>query len=212
MTKFVAYYRVSRDSQGIDGYGIAAQRRAVADYLAGRACLAEFTEVETGKVGPEDRPQLAQALATARKRKATLVIAKLDRLARNVHFVSGLMESKVTFVCTDMPAATPFMLHVYAAVAEEERRMIAARTKAALQAAQERGVVLGNPELPAINAAQQAASAGRARALLPVIEQLAALSARAAAVELNRRRVPSATGAPWSAKTVIRLRERAAAL
>jgi DNA invertase Pin-like site-specific DNA recombinase len=210
MTKFVAYYRVSRDSQGADGYGIDAQHKAVGEYLAGRACLAAFTEVETGTVS--DRPQLAKALDACRKRKATLVIAKLDRLGRNVHFISGLMESKVPFVAADMPTATPFMLHVYAAVAEEEVRMIRARTRAALAAAKERGVVLGNPTLPAMNAAQQAASAERARALLPAIEQTASLSATAAAVELNRRGVKSATGAPWSAKTVIRLRERAAAL
>ncbi|HEX8868378.1 MAG TPA: recombinase family protein, partial [Lentzea sp.] len=118
----------------------------------------------------------------------------------------------VPFVATDMPTATPFMLHVYAAVAEEEARMIAARTRAGLQAAKERGVVLGNPNLPTMNATLQAASADRARVLLPVIEETASLSATAAAVEFNRRRVPSATGAPWSAKTVIRLRERAAAL
>lgn len=212
MTAFIAYYRVSTDAQGASGYGLDAQQRAVTEYAAGQPIVAAFTEVESGKAD-QNRPQLHAALAAARKRKgAVLVIAKLDRLGRNVHFISGLMESKVPFVCCDMPNATPFMLHVYAAVAEEERRMIAARTRAALRSAQERGVVLGNPNLPAINAAQRSASADRARALLPVIEQTADLSATAAAAELNRRGVKSATGAGWSAKTVIRLRERAAAL
>jgi DNA invertase Pin-like site-specific DNA recombinase len=207
--RFVAYYRVSRDSQGIDGYGMAAQRKALDDYLDGGnwKLVAEFTEVESGK-RHENRPQLALALAAAKKRKATLVIAKLDRLARNVHFISGLMESKVPFVVAEMPNATPFMLHIHAAVAEEERRMIAARTRAGLAEAKERGVRLGGPKLLAINGKRQADSLARAKAMAPIMDDLRAASARAAARELNERKIPTPTGKPWSATTVIRLRER----
>src|SRR5262245_50835489 len=126
--KFFAYYRVSTDKQGKTGYGLEAQRKAVLDYLNGGnwKLVGEFIEVESGK-RTDNRPQLAKALAAAKKHKATLILAKLDRLSRNVAFIAGLMESKAKFVCCDMPSATPFMLHVYAAVAEEERRMIAAR-------------------------------------------------------------------------------------
>lgn len=204
--KYITYFRVSTDKQD---YGIDAQRRAVADFLAGVKPVASFTEKETGKTA--DRPQLQAALAACRKHKATLVIAKLDRLARNVAFIAGLMETKVPFVCTDMPNATPFMLHVYAAVAEEERRMIAARTRAGLAAARERGVILGSPRLPEQNAARQAAAAERARAIRDEMQQLSRMSAHAAAAELNRRGIATATGAPWSARTVIRVRERLAA-
>jgi DNA invertase Pin-like site-specific DNA recombinase len=143
---------------------------------------------------------------TAKKHRATLILAKLARLARNVAFIAGLMERKVDFVCCDMPTATPFMLHVYAAVAEEERRMIAARTKAGLAAAKAKGVELGNAKLAADN---RAAAIGRAKEIKPILPELRNMSARAAATELNSRGVPTPTGAPWSAKTIIRVRERA---
>src|SRR5262249_39198185 len=133
------------------------------------------------------------------------ILAKLDRLARNVAFIAGLMERKVEFVCCDMPTATPFMLHVYAAVAEEERRMIAARTKAGLAAAKARGKELGNPNLAADN---RAAAIARANEIKPILRELRDLSAHAAAAELNTRKVPTPTGAAWSAKTVIRARQR----
>jgi DNA invertase Pin-like site-specific DNA recombinase len=209
--KFVAYYRVSTDHQGADGNGIHAQRKAVDDYLNGGRwkLVAEFTEVESGK--RNDRPELEKALVACRKHKAKLVIAKLDRLSRNVHFISGLMERKVDFVACDMPSANAFMINIYAAVAQEERRMISDRTKAGLRAAKERGVVLGGPALPAINSARQEAARGRAQAIASVLAELAGLSARAAAEELNKRAVATPTGAPWSAKTVIRVRERATA-
>lgn len=202
---FIAYYRVSTDKQGASGYGLEAQRRAVADYIAGGELIAEFTEVESGK-RHDNRPELARALDMARRCKAKLVIAKLDRLARNVAFVASLMERKVDFVCCDMPSATPFMLHIYAAVAEEERRMIAARTRAGLASAKARGVKLGNAKQAADN---QAAAIARALAMRPTLQEVSGLSARAAAVALNGDRVPTPTGAPWSAKTVIRARERA---
>jgi DNA invertase Pin-like site-specific DNA recombinase len=145
--RFVSYYRVSTSQQGASGLGLEAQREAVARHVAGRGSVivAEFQEVESGK--KNDRPQIAAALAACRLRRATLIIAKLDRLARNVHFISNLMESGVDFVACDNPHATRLTIHILAAVAEHEREMISARTIAALQAAKARGVKLGNPRL-----------------------------------------------------------------
>lgn len=146
---FVAYYRVSTDRQGRSGLGLDAQRRAVSEYLgaSGLQPVSEFTEVESGRRA--DRPELAKALAACRRHGARLVIAKLDRLARNVAFVSGLMEADVDFVACDMPHANRLTIHILAAVAEHEREMISARTKAALAAARARGTLLGfaNPAL-----------------------------------------------------------------
>jgi DNA invertase Pin-like site-specific DNA recombinase len=145
--RFVSYYRVSTSQQGASGLGLEAQREAVARHVAGAAgvIVAEFQEIESGK--KNDRPQIAAALGACRLRRATLVIAKLDRLARNVHFISSLMESGVDFVACDNPHATRLTIHILAAVAEHEREMISARTIAALQAAKARGVKLGNPKL-----------------------------------------------------------------
>jgi DNA invertase Pin-like site-specific DNA recombinase len=206
--KFIAYYRVSTDHQGIAGNGIFAQRKAVEDYLNGGRwkLIAEFTEVESGK--RNDRPELEKALTACKKHKAKLVIAKLDRLSRNVHFISGLMERKVDFVACDMPSANAFMINIYAAVAQEERRMISERTKAGLRAARARGVVLGGPRLALINKMSHEAAVSRAKAIAPVLAELAGLSAHAAAAELNARQVPTPTGRPWSAKTIIRARKR----
>jgi DNA invertase Pin-like site-specific DNA recombinase len=204
--KNISYLRVSTDKQGERGYGVEAQRKVVADFVGEDGLIAEFVEVESGK-RHDNRPQLAAALAHARKHKARLVIAKLDRLARNVAFIAGLMEEKVEFVCCDMPSATPFMLHIYAAVAEEERRMISNRTKAALAIAKARGVVLGNAEQAAVN---RAGAVSRAQAISDTLRDLSSLSARAAAAVLNEREVPTVTGRPWSAKTVGRVRARIA--
>ncbi|HEY1949551.1 MAG TPA: recombinase family protein [Bryobacteraceae bacterium] len=144
MTQYVAYYQVSTDKQGIKGLGMDAQREAVSRFMAGKGQLAgEFIEVESGR--KDDRPQLLAALAECRKRRAVLVIAKLDRLARNVHFISGLMNSDVEFVAVDMPSTNRLTIHILAAVAEHEREMISQRTKAALAAAKTRGAKLGNP-------------------------------------------------------------------
>ena len=177
--RFVAYLRVSTDKQGRSGLGLEAQRAAVQAHVAGVAgtVTAEFIEVESGR--KKDRPQLAAALADCRARRAVLVIAKLDRLARNVHFVSGLMESGVEFIAADMPTVNRLTVHILAAVAEEEARMISARTKAALTAAKARGVKLGNPHLlarcPVLAArardAQQAEARRRVDAVLPYLEQ-----------------------------------------
>ena len=144
MPDFIAYYRVSTDRQGESGLGLEAQHAAVAGFLKGAAPVAEFQEIESGK-NHTNRPQLAAALELCRRCKATLVIAKLDRLARDVHFISGLMKGDVEFVAVDMPAASRITIHILAAVAEHEREMISARTKAALAEAKRRGTKLGNP-------------------------------------------------------------------
>jgi DNA invertase Pin-like site-specific DNA recombinase len=145
--RFVAYFRVSTDKQGASGLGLEAQRSAVARHVAGQegVIVAEFEEIESGK--KNDRPQIAAALAACRVRRACLVIAKLDRLARNVFFISSLMESGVDFVACDNPHATKLTIQILAAVAEHEREQISQRTIAALKAAKARGVKLGNPRL-----------------------------------------------------------------
>jgi DNA invertase Pin-like site-specific DNA recombinase len=141
--KFVAYYRVSTDRQGMSGLGLDAQRAAVARHIGQAELVAEFTEVESGR--KNDREQLAHALSLAKRTKATLVIAKLDRLARNVHFISGLLESNVPFVCADMPEADRTFLQMMAVFAELEARKISERTKAALAQIKAQGRKLGSP-------------------------------------------------------------------
>ena len=214
--KFVAYYRVSTDKRGQSGLGLEAQQKAVMDYLNGGKweLVGEFKEVETGKGAKalDKRPQLAAAIETCKKHKAKLVIAKLDRLARNVHFISGLMETKVDFVAVDMPTAEPFMLHVYAAMAEEETRRISRRTKDALAAAKARGVVLGRngKNLARINKDE---ADKRADGLRNTIKQLRAdgiVTVRAITDELNRKQVPTAKGGKWHVPTVHNLLKRIA--
>src|SRR6185437_987490 len=141
--KFISYLRVSTARQGMSGLGLEAQREAVSSYLNGGhwQLIQEIVEVESGK--RNDRPKIAEALRLCRLHNATLVIAKLDRLARNVHFISSLMESGVDFVACDFPQANRLTVHILAAVAEHEAGMISARTKAALAAAKSRGVKLG---------------------------------------------------------------------
>ena len=142
---FIAYLRVSTLRQGESGLGLEAQRTAVEAFARqhGGAIVASFVEVETGK--RSDRPDLAKALEAARKAKATLLIAKLDRLARNVAFIANLMDAGVEFLACDQPFASRLTLHILAAVAEDEARRISERTKAALQAAKARGQKLGSP-------------------------------------------------------------------
>jgi DNA invertase Pin-like site-specific DNA recombinase len=207
--KFIAYYRVSTVEQGRSGLGLEAQQAAVQNYLNGGTweLVGEFTEVESGRKSA--RPELAKALATCKKQKATLVIARLDRLARNVAFISALMETKVQFVAADMPEATPFMLHIYAAVAQEEARAISARTKAALAAAKVRGVQLG---ATGIERAARYKAEARARAveLAPLLRELQqqGLSLAAIAGELAKRGVPTPRGGAWHPQMVVRLIER----
>jgi DNA invertase Pin-like site-specific DNA recombinase len=174
--KWVSYLRVSTDKQGESGLGLEAQRRAVGDYLNGGkwTLAAEFVEVESGK--RSDRPQLAAALAACKKHKAKLVVAKLDRLARNVAFTAKLMESGVEFIAADMPFANKLTIHILAAVAEHEREAISDRTKQALAAAKTRGVKLGGPKLA--EAQRNGSQANREKAdqfaanTRPVIEQI----------------------------------------
>lgn len=141
----VGYIRVSTEKQGKSGLGMEAQQESLRNLAASNASriLRTYVEVETGKGGGENRPELLKAIAHAKRTGSTLAIAKLDRLARNVHFVSGLTESDVDFVCCDMPFATKLTIHILAAVAEHEAEAISRRTKDALAAAKRRGVVLG---------------------------------------------------------------------
>jgi DNA invertase Pin-like site-specific DNA recombinase len=215
--KFVSYCRVSTSSQGASGLGLEAQREAVAGFLNGGAweLVGEFVEVESGKRA--DRPELARALAACKKHKATLVVAKLDRLSRSVAFLSALMESGVEFVAVDNPHANKLMLHMLAAFAEHERDQISARTKAALAAAKARGVKLGNPRIEgAREGAAVALKTGadkRAANVLPIIKAIQASGAKtlsAIAVALNARGVKTARGGEWHASTVRDVLMRAA--
>jgi DNA invertase Pin-like site-specific DNA recombinase len=143
-TGYIAYYRVSTDKQGASGLGLEAQKEAVARLARNAPIFAEYTEVESGK-RHQNRPELLAAVEHCKRSKATLVIAKLDRLARNVHFISGLMESEVDFLASDAPYANRLTVHIMAAFAEHEARAISERTRAALGALKARGVKLGNP-------------------------------------------------------------------
>lgn len=214
--KWVSYLRVSTDKQGRSGLGLEAQRQAVANFLNGGdwELVAEFVEIESGK--RNDRPQLASALAACRKHKGTLVIAKLDRLARNVAFIAALMETKIKFVACDMPEATPFMLHIYAAVAEQEARAISERTKVALQAAKARGVKLGGPKLAQARRAGWKTNANNANRFAantrPIIERIRASgvkSLRGIAKELAARNVATARGGQWTPVQVSSILQRA---
>ncbi|RSK43068.1 recombinase family protein [Hymenobacter rigui] len=151
--KYVAYYRVSTSKQGQSGLGLEAQRNTVLAHIKDAPLLTEFTEVESGK--SNKRPELLAAIAYAKKEGAVLVIAKLDRLSRNVAFIATLMETGVDFVACDLPEATPFTLHIFAALAEQERKLISGRTKAALDVLKSKGVRLGKPENLTEQARQQ---------------------------------------------------------
>ena len=215
--KFVAYYRVSTQQQGRSGLGLEAQRAAVAVYLNGGKwdLLGEYTEVETGKGSNalDRRPQLRAALDVCKKRKATLVIAKLDRLARNVHFVSGLIESGVEFVAADMPQANKTMIQMHAVMSEWERDAISKRTKEALAAAKARGVKLGTagPEnLRAVNDQRHEYAQEHAEKLEGVLKGLRdrGLSQRAIAAKLNELGIQAPRGGVWYLATVQRVMAR----
>jgi DNA invertase Pin-like site-specific DNA recombinase len=216
--RFIAYYRVSTEKQGASGLGIEGQKAAVLTHLNGGnwTLSAEFTEVESGK--NSDRPQLRFALDHCRRIGATLLIARLDRLARNVAFISALMERGVPFMACDRPNASPFELHIYAAMAEEEARAISKRTKAALAAAKARGTVLGGYKGGPIPDSQLGTAAKRERAeafaaqVRPSIEALRAegKSLHQIAAGLTERGVLTARGSTWTATAVKRAIERGA--
>lgn len=205
MTEFIAYYRVSTDKQGAQGLGMDAQRDAVERFLGQSGqIVAEYVEVESGR--KNNRPRLKAALDECKARRATLVIAKLDRLARNVHFISGLMESNVDFQAVDMPNANRLTIHMLAAVAEHEREMISQRTKAALAQVKARGKKLGSPQ-----AAQTIAGARAAivrplpppKVLTMMQEQRAAgATLREIAHDLNQLGIRTPGGSQWYACTV----------
>src|SRR6266436_5423094 len=214
MTQAIAYYRVSTQRQGRSGLGIEAQRAAVARFAEaeGIEIIADHTEIETGKGADalDRRPQLAAALGQARKARCPVVVAKLDRLSRDVHFISGLMSHRVPFIVAELGAdADPFMLHLYAALAEKERALISARTKAALAAKKAAGAKLGNPR--AAEAAVKAHAANRAAAdqfasnVLPVVREIQAAgitSLGGIATALNARGVRTARDGTWHSSTV----------
>lgn len=216
-TKFIAYYRVSTERQGKSGLGLEAQREAVHRYLNGGewSLVSEFTEVETGKGANAlaRRPQLRAALDACKRNRATLVIAKLDRLARNVHFVSGLIESGVEFVAADMPHANKTMIQIHAVMSEHERDEISKRTKAALAAAKARGVELGKAGpanlKPNIEQRQDKADAFALR-LSGVIEGMKArgLSQRDMVAELNTLGIKAARGGEWTRLQLQRVLKR----
>jgi DNA invertase Pin-like site-specific DNA recombinase len=207
----VSYIRVSTVGQGRSGLGLEAQREAIARFIKDQNYRldAEYVEVESGKGADalDRRPRLAQAIKRARKVKGPVVVAKLDRLSRDVNFISGLMVHKVPFVTVELGAYTdPFLLHLFAALAERERRIIGERTRVALQAAKARGVKLGGTNAQSLENRTKARH--RAEDLRPLFDELAGLSANAAALELNRRQVPTAKGGRWHALTVCRVRSR----
>jgi DNA invertase Pin-like site-specific DNA recombinase len=203
----VGYIRVSTARQKSSGLGLEAQQAAIAKFAEAEAfnLVEVFTETESG--GDDDRPQLSAAIERARKVRAPVIVAKLDRLSRDVAYIAGLMKSKVPFIVTELGADTdPFLLHIYAALAEKERAMISRRTKDALAAARARGVILGG--LRDKGRELQAEADARAEALRPILAEFQGWSANAIASELNARKVPTPKGGLWHAASVIRIRRR----
>ncbi|MGA8087676.1 MAG: recombinase family protein [Terracidiphilus sp.] len=218
--KFVGYLRVSTQRQGKSGLGLEAQRKAVTEYLNGGnwKLIQEVVEVESGKRSDRDRPKLAQALSLCRLHRATLLVAKLDRLARNVEFISALMASGVKFVAVDLPQVNDMVVHILAAVAEGEAKAISARTKVALAACKARGTRLGGlrgnssdigPKGQKASLKKRRESAAKYRAdVLPVIQEKqkqGAVSLRQIAAALNKDGTPAPRGGEWSAVQVQRV-------
>lgn len=213
MKQAIAYIRVSTQKQGRSGLGLEAQLAAISRFceVEGYRLIWTYTEIETGKGADalERRPQLNAALAAAKANgNCPVIVAKLDRLSRDVAFIADLMAKRVPFIVAELGAnADPFMLHLYAALAEQERRMISTRTKAALQAARERGTKLGSPTTPAIMRDRASAFAETLRA---VVAPLVHLSSRQIAEHLNTQGIMSATGKAWQSMTVCRLLDKLA--
>jgi len=222
MATAVSYLRVSTGGQGKSGLGLEAQRDRIARFAQaeGFELVKEFKEVETGKGSNalERRPVLREALAAARKLKAPVIVAKLDRLSRDTHFISGLMTQKVKFIVTELGLdVEPFMLHIYAAVAEEERRKISQRTKDALAAKKAAGATLGNVASLTVASktgrqTQREAADRFAENIKPIIAAIQATgvkSLRDIAEALNTRGVRTARGGTWHAATVANILARA---
>lgn len=213
--KAIAYLRVSTDRQGRSGLGLDAQREAVARYVAEARLelVGEFVEIETGKGSNAlaKRPQLLAALSDAKRCKARLVLAKLDRLARNVHFVSGLMETGVDFAVADMPHADRFQLHLFAALAEKEAEIISQRTRAALAAAKARGTVLGKHGAT-LARKNKAEALERLEPLSSRLSGMRAdgLSVRQIAARLNEEGIASPGGGRWHPTNLHRALKRIA--
>jgi DNA invertase Pin-like site-specific DNA recombinase len=205
--QMIAYLRVSRETQRRSGLGLDAQRRAINAFAANEATeiVGEFVDVETGKGADalEKRPQLAAALRKAKQTKCPIVVSKLCRLSRDVHFISGLMTKRVPFIVTELGAdVDPFLLHLYAAFAEKERRTIGERTRLALAEAKHRGKKLGNPQQAEAN---KVAAAARDARLRPILEELEGLPLREICAELTDRRIPAPRGGEsWNPMSVLR--------
>jgi DNA invertase Pin-like site-specific DNA recombinase len=212
MTKAVAYYRVSTDRQGKSGLGLEAQQSSVHSYakINGIHLEQEFTEVESGK--KNDRPVLQQALTYCRKHKAKLIIAKLDRLGRNLAFIAALMDSKVSFTAVDNPHANELMLHLLAAFAQHERKAISTRTKEALQAAKRRGVKLGQHGTNVLSKANKEDADRFAQKMTSILAELKSegiFTIRGVRDELNRRKIATYRGdAQWHFSSVNNLLNR----
>jgi DNA invertase Pin-like site-specific DNA recombinase len=207
MKQAITYIRVSTQKQSL---GLDAQMSAITRFAEqeGYDVAQVFTEKQSGGDDDTKRPQLKAALAAAKKAKAPILVAKLCRLSRDVHFISGLMKHKIPFIVAELGADTdPFMLHLYAAFAEKERRLISERTKAALAMRKAAGKAHGGG-LNEKGMANKAEAKERAEELRPVFEELAGCSAREIARTLNERKIATPSGAPWSAVTVLRVRSR----
>jgi DNA invertase Pin-like site-specific DNA recombinase len=211
MKTAIAYVRVSTGKQAKSGLGLEAQQEALARFAEaeGYSLIETFQEVETGKGADalDRRPQLSAALKAARQHDAPVVVAKLDRLSRDVHFISGLMQHRTPFIVAELGAdCDPFMLHIYAALAEKERRLISRRTKDALAVRKAQGKKLGG--LNAGGIAMRDEALQRAEQLRPIFAELAGLSARKIALELNARNIATPQGGRWHAVTVKRVLSR----
>lgn len=201
ISKFVAYYRVSTERQGRSGLGLAAQQRKVSEFISDSGRLvAEFCDVQSGR--NDNRTELRKALALAERVNAKLIIARLDRFSRRVSFIAQIMEQGIGLVCAEMPNASDFQLHIFAALAQEERRLISERTKAALAEAKRRGVVLGSngKNLAAKN--RKAADDFAATLQSKLDADLMGLSYSEIARQLNERGVLTVTGTKFYAQTV----------
>lgn len=210
IASYISYYRVSTTRQGVSGLGLQAQQNAASEFTksSGGQIIKEFTEVESGK--RIARPELDAAIEACRLTGSTLLIAKLDRLARNVHFISGLIESKTRFVAVDMPNADRFMLHVYAAMAEEEGRRISERTKLSLAAAKARGTKLGE-HAKVLNRRNASIADEFARSIGPLIvtmHQKDGVSFKDVSEILNAEGVKSYRGSKWHSTSVYRTYKR----